>query len=66
MKLPGLLIDADDAPAMDVLSSCYGLPGHSHREFTGASFDTWDTAGSRQPGNHPSQDAPNKPGHPDV
>jgi hypothetical protein len=66
MKLPGLLCDADDAPAMDVGSCCYGLPGHSHREFTGAWFDTWDTAGSGQPGNHPSQDTPNKPRQPDV
>ncbi len=47
MKLPRLLSDADDARAMDVLSCYYGLPGHGHREFTGAWFDTWDTSGSR-------------------
>ena len=40
MKLPGLLDDSNDAPAVEVLACYYGR-GHTHREFNGA----WLTPG---------------------
>lgn len=48
VKLPQLLVNTDDARALEVLSCYYGIGPHAdHNGFTGAWFDTWDSSGTR-------------------
>lgn len=48
MKLPQLLVEGDDSPALETLSCYYGKGMHAnHGDFTGSWFDTWDSTGTR-------------------
>ncbi|WP_410793571.1 DUF6308 family protein [Kribbella sp. C-35] len=47
MKLPSLVEVDRRSDALRVLSCYYGLNGHEAHRYTGARFDTWDSAGSR-------------------
>lgn len=48
MRLPQLLDDADDHGAIDVLSRYYARGVYAGQApFTGASFDAWDSSGTR-------------------
>lgn len=49
MKLPNSLTASDDTTALDRLHCYFGRGSHSHHgQFTGAYFDTWDPAGTRE------------------
>lgn len=48
LQLPRLLRSADDSRAIDVLTKYYSLGAYAGpKYYTGAYFDTWDSAGTR-------------------
>ena len=48
MRLPAVLRSQDDLAAVAVIEQYYGLNGHNPNGYTGASFDTWDSTGTRR------------------
>jgi hypothetical protein len=48
MRLPTVLENPEDDGAVAVIEQYYGLNGHNPNGYTGASFDTWDSTGTRR------------------